>query len=742
MESNMFKYSLSKKICGLISLIIAGFIVPSYAQITLDGSLGTAGALPGPDYMIGAELGSRAGNNLFHSFGEFNINTGESATFTGPSHIENIIGRVTGGNYSFIDGALISKIPSANLYLLNPSGVLMGPNAQLNIDGAFHLSSTDYLQFADGQRFEANTKVPPLLTVAPPEAFGFLDNIGDISIEGSVLKNMDKDLSVTAGNLQIINSNIGSTTLDGQAGYILLQATDSIEIIGSAIISQTLPDGSAHAGNIILSSPTINFGEGTSVGTMTLGAGGGGDVQITAERFLVFGSVISAQTKATGNAGDILLKTDDSIEIIGSAIVSQTLQDGSGHAGNIILSSQAVGLGEGTLVGTKTLGAGNGGDVHITAEQFLIANNSSIFAETGDTGSGGNIILSSPTVNFGEGTSVGTITSSAGNGGDVHITAEQSLVANNSAILAQTNATGNAGDITLNVGNLTFQDGGRVNASSTAAGNGGNITVNVKNSATIVGHSPPDPYGHIQPSAIGSSAFDSGDSGIIRIAAHTLNLDQEGTIQTLTKGFGDAGDIEITVHDLNITHGADIDASNEGNGYSKSGDIDITATGNVFITAEPVSRETLISNKKFVYNNSLGGIYSIAEKTGHGGNITLSARQLTLRENGVISAKSTAYTGDGGNININAPELYISGGEAWIDVSSEFGLNGEFILNSTKVKDDFLGLPPTRFQDAQLTYNRCASMSRENLSRFLITIRDVLLPSPEDLRTHFYIPEM
>jgi hypothetical protein len=86
--------------------------------------------------------------------------------------------------------------------------------------------------------------------------------------------------------------------------------------------------------------------------------------------------------------------------------------------------------------------------------------------------------------------------------------------------------------------------------------------------------------------------------------------------------------------------------------------------------------------------------------------------------------------------------LHISSGDGWIDVTSEFGLNGEFILNSTKLKDNFLILPPPQFQDAQLSLNRCAGLNKEYLSSFFITARDVLPPSPEDLKTHYYIPEM
>ena len=89
------------------------------------------------------------GNNLFHSFGQFNVQTGESATFTGSSTVENVIGRVTGGQQSLIDGQLRSEMPQANLYLLNPSGVLFGPNATLDVPGSFHVSTADYLKLGD-----------------------------------------------------------------------------------------------------------------------------------------------------------------------------------------------------------------------------------------------------------------------------------------------------------------------------------------------------------------------------------------------------------------------------------------------------------------------------------------------------------------------------------------------------------------------------------------------------------------
>src|SRR5688572_25179881 len=103
------------------------------AQIHTHGSLGRAEKLSGPDYIIPAQVGQIEGTNLFRSFGVFNVPTGGSATFQGPMGIKNIVGRVTGGEVSMIDGALRSEIPAATLFLLNPHGIVMGAHASLDV---------------------------------------------------------------------------------------------------------------------------------------------------------------------------------------------------------------------------------------------------------------------------------------------------------------------------------------------------------------------------------------------------------------------------------------------------------------------------------------------------------------------------------------------------------------------------------------------------------------------------------
>src|SRR4051794_8703485 len=194
--------------CGLGWPLLAALLVaaPVQAQIVTDGSVGPKVSLHGGEIEIGANLGTRTGNNLFHSFERFGIATGQSATFTGPGDIKNVISRVTGGEVSNIDGKLASTVGQADLYLLNPAGVMFGPNARLDVPGSFHVSTAHELRFADGVSFSALDKTGSGLTVAPPEAFGFLDRLpGRITVDQSQLElKPSKTLSLVGGDIDIV----------------------------------------------------------------------------------------------------------------------------------------------------------------------------------------------------------------------------------------------------------------------------------------------------------------------------------------------------------------------------------------------------------------------------------------------------------------------------------------------------------------------------------------------------------
>ena len=152
--------SLKRLLCFSVLLLLSSLLTISQAQITLDGSLGPRGALRGPNYTISDGMGQIRGPNLFHSFGQFNLSKGESATFTGPNTIANILSRVTGGSPSSIDGTIRSQIPGANLFLLNPSGVIFGPNASLDVSGSFHVSTANVLRFSDGATWTSSQGFP------------------------------------------------------------------------------------------------------------------------------------------------------------------------------------------------------------------------------------------------------------------------------------------------------------------------------------------------------------------------------------------------------------------------------------------------------------------------------------------------------------------------------------------------------------------------------------------------------
>lgn len=160
--------------------------------VSLDGSLGAKVPLLGPNYMIpavtqnGTPLARQIGTNLFYSFSEFDLTSKDTATFAGPSNIQNILSRVTSGSPSSIDGTIRSDIQGANLFFLNPAGVMFGPHAQLDVSGSVAITTADYVTLASGVRFNANLGGTDFLTSAPVAAFGFLKSTpAPVSIVGS-----------------------------------------------------------------------------------------------------------------------------------------------------------------------------------------------------------------------------------------------------------------------------------------------------------------------------------------------------------------------------------------------------------------------------------------------------------------------------------------------------------------------------------------------------------------------------
>ncbi|NEQ34753.1 MAG: filamentous hemagglutinin N-terminal domain-containing protein [Leptolyngbya sp. SIO4C5] len=185
------------------------YLTPVSAQIIPDSTLGIEQSIidSGLDLSNSpidlVQGGAIRGDNLFHSFLEFNIGTNQRVYFANPGSIDRIISRVTGNNASFIDGTL-GVAGNADLYLFNPNGILFGPNAQLDINGSFLASTANGLDWGNGLEFNAtNPQAPPLLTIDLPVSLTFApNNTSALSSQGQLTTGADLTLAAERLELQ------------------------------------------------------------------------------------------------------------------------------------------------------------------------------------------------------------------------------------------------------------------------------------------------------------------------------------------------------------------------------------------------------------------------------------------------------------------------------------------------------------------------------------------------------------
>ena len=299
-------------------------------RVTVDGRLSPAQSLIGPNYAIGANLGKQVGGNLFHSFGLFSLTQPETATFSGPTTVTNIIGRVTGGTASSIDGTIKSTIPGANLYLINPSGIVFGPNATVNVSGSFHASTADYIRLSDGARFQATNPDGSTLSAAPPAAFGFLNAAPPaITVNGSTLGvnsgqtlglvggpvtiNNGATLSAPSGTIHVTSAaGAGEVPVDPANVSALTVATlGSVSIAGGDTLDVSDFTNKGSGGSIFIRSGTLTIADGSFLDGTNYGTGPGGQISLRGDSQIALsnGAAIHAPATAAGRGGDIILTT-------------------------------------------------------------------------------------------------------------------------------------------------------------------------------------------------------------------------------------------------------------------------------------------------------------------------------------------------------------------------------------------------------------------------------------------------
>jgi filamentous hemagglutinin family protein len=598
-------------------LWLGGLLTVSQAQITLDGSLGPGGPLTGPDYRIGADVGQIRGGNLFHSFGEFNVPRGGSATFAGPNTIANIVGRVTGGQPSTIDGVLRSEIAGANLFLLNPSGVLFGPNARLEVRGSFHVSTADFLRFADGATFAAHLGHESVLTVAPPTAFGFLGpHPAAITIQGSTLHLPEgKAMSVVGGDLAILGNAARPLfrlpTLGASGGRIQLA---SVASPGEAVFNplELAPDLQVHS---FARLGRLTLAQGAFLDTY---GNGGGSVLLRGDHLLLDTAFVSAynagQADSPGLGIDIQGRGD--VTLNGAFLVTGSDRTSRGSVGEIRVQGGAVTLTGGSIVGVLAEGVGTRGDVTVSATQ--------------------SILISGP--------DTGIVAVAAGDPGQISLAAPRVTI-DGGAVGAPSIAPGlRAGDIAVEAGQFSLLGGGLLVTGTSTEQHGGEITLNASESISIAGSQQVGT--DVVRSSIISATTGRGNAGRIALSTPRLTMDA-GLIVASTFGDGNAGDIDVRVGRLSLSGGAQIDSSTRGTG--RGGDMTVVATEEISIAGH--EREDM---------RVRSGLFSTANGSGHAGRLFVSAPLLLLDGGRIIA--STLGDGNAGNIEVQARRLTLLDG--------------------------------------------------------------------------------
>jgi filamentous hemagglutinin family protein len=642
------------KLLFSLSIILLLFYVPIQAEVIIDGTLGSSvKLLTGPYYKIKAELGQQQGGNLFHSFRDFNLNSHESATFSGPSSINNVISRVTGGNPSNIDGLLRSTIPNANMYFLNPYGIMFGANARLDVQGSFHASTADYLRLGNGGRFDARQPNNSLLTVAPVEAFGFLGNtVAPISVEGrGKITETDWEGNPT-----------GLTVLDGKTLSLIGGNLDIKK--GTFLKTVRVFDDGSERTNLTrlgsLSAPhgRINLASVASKGEVVPTALG-----LDLSSFVKLGNISvtdKSSVNVSGTGGGQIFIRGGRFFASDSGIYAKTL--GNKQGGVIDIRASTVSLIGGSQLSGDTRGLGRGSDIRIQATDSITVSGEDaqgkstiVYSQSGsrelidaDLGHAGQIRFEAQTILFKEGASMSVTTYGRGQGGDITLKASESVtfsgesrLGGNSQILLLTFGTeeeaADAGTLTIEANKISFKDGAGIFSQTAGKGKGGTMTLRAKEFMSLSGVNT---YG----------------SGSIL----------ESSVSTKSNG-GDAGKIILETKDLLLYDGASVIASTFGPG--KGGNVSVFATGTVTVSGA--------SNGG--WNSSIAS--SSNPKTpvigGTGGDIRLEARKLVLKNGGSISSSSIAPEGfkssQAGNITIKAGSVEIIGVNPYGETEDGFG---------------------------------------------------------------------
>jgi filamentous hemagglutinin family protein len=646
---------------------------PTVAQIVPDATLPNNSTVTTKGKVSTITGGTVAGNNLFHSFKEFSVINGSTAYFNNDWAIQNILTRVTGSSVSNING-LIKANGAANLFLINPAGIIFGSKAKLDIGGSFLASTADSFLFSNGIEFSAtNTQTKPLLTVNTPLGLRLRDNPASVKVQGSNLEvEPNQNLVLVGGDIRLHKAKLTAPGGQLELGGLSIAGEVGLKEKGSL----NFPNNVARA--------DVSLTNGSSVDVR---AGGGGFIRINARNFKVSeASKLTAGIEKNlgtpeAQAGDVEINASDTVSLDGSKVETQVEKNAKGNAGNIEITTDSLSLSNQASLKANTLGQGNAGQVIIRAndtislwdEGFItsrveenavgssggidittgilsMVNKAGLTASTEGTGNAGQIIIRArDTISLRDGSFINSrvVKNGVGNSGGIGITTGSLSLSDRASLNA-------SGSIDITTGSLSLSDQASLNADTLGGGNIGQVIIRASNAVSL------------DRSFINSRVVTNGvgNSGGIDITTGSLSLSNQASLKANTLGQGNAGQIIIRASDtISLWDESSITSRVEENAVGNSGGIDIT-TGSLSLSNASLKANTLGQGKagQIIIRASdtislwdEGFITSRVEENavGSSGGIDITTGTLSMVNKAGLTA-STEGTGNAGQIIIRA----------------------------------------------------------------------------------------
>ena len=663
------------------------------------GDLGTTVTHTGAhlyDIGGGTRSGDGTGPILFHSFGDFSIGQSDIANFFNDSGLTttNIIGRVTGGNPSSIDGIIqTTGFDNANLFLVNPFGIVFGPHGSFDVGGSVSFSTAQYLRLFNSligasANFYANptsdgmaNSVFPVFAMAPVDAFGFLPSAyGFVTAPdpGATITVLGSALSVLPGqSISLVGRDVviqGDTLPDGT----VLQPAHLSAPNGTIHLASTASPGEFDV-TMLQPIPNVDGTSFTSFGSVSLAPASSIDVSGARTVFVKGGQLVLSINDATLTTSESTAQQDTITLSQGSSIVTSTSGVEPGADVQITVGNLNLN-GVGTGITTETAGDGNGGNLTLNIKTLLLTDSAGIFSNgnqnflfgQGGLGLGGNVTIqglglqgtdsAAESISLTDGAKIQATSGGLG-GGSVRITTDTLKLENQSGISTQTDfGDGVGGELVLEVRSLTLM-GGLLGHSEIRSTNGFNLGIfgtALGGDVTIRGTQGEKSAAESVTISGGSQVFSetdvSGDGGRISITTTSLDLSGRDTngmvsaINSSTLGTGVGGPVVLDVQQLSLSGGANIAS------HTASADTSAPAGGSITVQGLEGTGSKATS---VVLSGQNSGIVSDSS-SGLAGPITVDAEMLKITNGATVSAGSSTSIGPSGSVDITADSIVIS----------------------------------------------------------------------------------